>query len=121
MTRFPFLMIPSLRVLKKSGKRVENGGDHQSAEMTSSSFPVNIPEWSKILEEDYRDSCRRVDLVDDEDDVDSKIAPHEFLAKQIARNHVASFSVHERIGRTLKGKDLSKARNAIWAKTGFQD
>ncbi|KAJ1424369.1 Senescence regulator S40 [Sesbania bispinosa] len=34
---------------------------------------------------------------------------------------VASFSVHEGVGRTLKGRDLSRVRNAIWAKTGFQD
>ncbi|KAJ4980068.1 hypothetical protein NE237_010848 [Protea cynaroides] len=122
------MLIPSSRVLKKSAKRVENGGDRQSAGMTSSSLPVNIPDWSKILKEDYRDSRRRVndgdlndDDDDDDDDVDSRIPPHEFLAKQIARNRVASFSVHEGIGRTLKGRDLSKVRNAIWAKTGFQD
>ncbi|XP_043702491.1 uncharacterized protein LOC122652731 [Telopea speciosissima] len=121
------MMIPSSRVSKKSTKRVENGGEHRSAGVvTSSSLPVNIPDWSKILKEDYRDSHRRVndgdlDDEDDDDDDDSRIPPHEFLAKQFARTRVASFSVHEGIGRTLKGRDLSKVRNAIWEKTGFQD
>ncbi|XP_042476801.1 uncharacterized protein LOC122058259 [Macadamia integrifolia] len=118
------MMIPSSRISKKLAKRVENGGDFRSAGVTSSSLPVNIPDWSKILKEDYRDSRQRgndVDLDDDDDD-DSRIPPHEFLAKQFARNtRVVSFSVHEGIGRTLKGRDLSKVRNAIWEKTGFED
>jgi hypothetical protein len=33
----------------------------------------------------------------------------------------ASFSVREGAGRTLKGRDLRRVRNAIWEKTGFQD
>ncbi|CAN1253193.1 hypothetical protein LINPERPRIM_LOCUS8253 [Linum perenne] len=46
-----------------------------------------------------------------------RVPPHELLA----RTRIASFSVHEGIGRTLKGRDLSRVRNAIWEKTGFQD
>ncbi|GMN24762.1 hypothetical protein TIFTF001_000695 [Ficus carica] len=30
-------------------------------------------------------------------------------------------SLPEGIGRTLKGRDLSRVRNAIWEKTGFED
>ncbi|KAK6138083.1 hypothetical protein DH2020_028173 [Rehmannia glutinosa] len=87
------------------------------------SMPVNIPDWSKILKDEYR-SNRRTD--GDENDYDeddaaeekgNRIPPHEFLA----RTRIASFSVHEGIGRTLKGRDLSRVRNAIWQKTGFQD
>ncbi|KAK7262307.1 hypothetical protein RJT34_29873 [Clitoria ternatea] len=84
------------------------------------SVPVNIPDWSKILGDEYRRSNVNIDL-DEGYDVDQKIngrlPPHEFLA----RTRVASFSVHEGVGRTLKGRDLSRVRNAIWAKTGFQD
>ncbi|KAB1221665.1 hypothetical protein CJ030_MR2G024026 [Morella rubra] len=94
---------------------------------TPSSLPVNIPDWSKILRDEYRDN-RRGDGVDDDDvdgDVDCengvRVPPHEFLARQMARTRIASFSVHEGIGRTLKGRDLSRVRNAIWEKTGFQD
>ncbi|KAK6926797.1 Senescence regulator S40 [Dillenia turbinata] len=101
---------------------VENGDHHRP-----SSVPVNIPDWSKILREEYRDNRRREneDYVDDDDDDDTdggdRVPPHEFLAKQLARTRIASFSVHEGIGRTLKGRDLSRVRNAIWEKTGFQD
>ncbi|CAA0834071.1 Protein of unknown function- DUF584 [Striga hermonthica] len=79
-----------------------------------SSLPMNIPEWSKILKEEYRrwessssSSSSSVGLV----------PPHEFLA----RNWTASLSVEEGVGRTLKGRDLSRVRNAIWQKTGFLD
>jgi len=80
---------------------------------------VNVPDWSKILGEEYRQNRRRNydDGDDDDDDDDEKVPPHEFLA----RTRMASFSVHEGVGRTLKGRDLSRVRNAIWAKTGFQD
>ncbi|KAE8692909.1 60S ribosomal protein L12-like [Hibiscus syriacus] len=50
-----------------------------------------------------------------------RIPPHEFLAKQMARTRIVPFSVHEGIGRTLKGRDLRRVRNAIFEKTGFQD
>ncbi|WMV44728.1 hypothetical protein MTR67_038113 [Solanum verrucosum] len=58
-------------------------------------------------------------MFDDDGDSDNenRIPPHEYLA----RTRVASFSVHEGIGRTLKGRDLSRVRNAIWKKIGFED
>ena len=92
---------------------------------TPSSLPVNIPDWSKILKDEYRRGPDVVDGEDDEDDMDGddcfdggvRVPPHELLA----RTRIASFSVHEGIGRTLKGRDLSRVRNAIWEKTGFQD
>ncbi|KAL2332037.1 hypothetical protein Fmac_019618 [Flemingia macrophylla] len=83
------------------------------------SMPVNVPDWSKILGDEYGQSRRRnhdeEEAQSDEEDV--RVPPHEFLAK----TRMASFSVHEGVGRTLKGRDLSRVRNAIWAKTGFQD
>ncbi|CAL5426530.1 unnamed protein product [Camellia sinensis] len=111
--------VPSSRISKKTAaKRTEAGA-------TASSLPVNVPDWSKILKEDYKDN-RRKDSDDDVDDGEgeeagNRIPPHEFLARQLARTRIASFSVHEGIGRTLKGRDLSRVRNAIWEKTGFQD
>ncbi|XP_060197088.1 protein S40-4-like [Lycium barbarum] len=87
------------------------------------SSPVNVPDWSKILKDEYKEYGRR-DHSDEEkgDDVENRIIPpHEFLAKQLERTRIASFSVHEGVGRTLKGRDLSRVRNAIWEKTGFQD
>ncbi|KAL6508811.1 hypothetical protein OROHE_021370 [Orobanche hederae] len=83
-----------------------------------SSVPVKVPDWSKILKDEYRKNLRRDS--DDEDDAaedGDRVPPHEFLARQMA----ASSSVHEGAGRTLKGRDLSRVRNAIWQKTGFVD
>ncbi|XP_058101760.1 protein S40-4-like [Magnolia sinica] len=108
--------MPSSRILKKSTKRVESG-DRTAA----SSLPVNIPDWSKILREDCRDSRREFEGDSDGDEEEMRIPPHEFLAKQFAQTRIASYSVHEGIGRTLKGRDLSRVRNAIWEKTGFED
>ncbi|GAB4825427.1 hypothetical protein Ancab_008300 [Ancistrocladus abbreviatus] len=89
---------------------------------TPSSLPVNIPDWSKILRDEYKQNRRReMEDVDgsDEDECGggSWIPPHELLA----RTRIASFSVHEGIGRTLKGRDLSRVRDAVWEKIGFQD
>ncbi|XP_074272010.1 uncharacterized protein LOC141595950 [Silene latifolia] len=56
---------------------------------------------------------------EDDDDIDGMMPPHEYLARKLARNQISSFSVYEGIGRTLKGRDLSKVRNAILSKTGF--
>lgn len=71
---------------------------------------------------------QRKELIGGESDNDDdgegdgvRIPPHEFLAKQSARTRTASFSVHEGIGRTLKGRDLSRVRNAVWQKIGFED
>ncbi|KAG5119762.1 hypothetical protein JHK82_034182 [Glycine max] len=86
---------------------------------TPVSLPVNVPDWSKILGDEFGRNQRRNydEAQSDEEDGDGRVPPHEFLAK----TGIASFSVHEGVGRTLKGRDLSRVRNAIWAKTGFQD
>lgn len=100
-----------------------------SAATASTSLPINIPDWSKILGDEYsqrKNNNNNDEHNEDEDDHyegydeferSGRVPPHEFLA----RTRVASFSVHEGVGRTLKGRDLSTLRNAIWAKTGFQD
>ncbi|XP_057779126.1 protein S40-4-like [Salvia miltiorrhiza] len=84
------------------------------APIGAKSLPVNIPDWSKIL----RGECRgRAGDEDADDEENERMPPHEYLA----RTRVASLSVHEGIGRTLKGRDLSSLRNAIWKQTGFED
>nr|DAD41573.1 TPA_asm: hypothetical protein HUJ06_015896 [Nelumbo nucifera] len=59
----------NVRATKKLGKRVENADRGGGAVATSTSLPVNIPNWSKILKEDYEDTRRRenYDNFDDED------------------------------------------------------
>ncbi|WKA07725.1 hypothetical protein VitviT2T_025509 [Vitis vinifera] len=41
------------------------------------------------------------------------LPPHEI----VARSHVMTFSVVEGVGRTLKGRDLRRVRNAVFQKT----
>ncbi|CAN1253195.1 hypothetical protein LINPERPRIM_LOCUS8253 [Linum perenne] len=98
----------------KISKKSSSAAGNRAA---ASSLPVNIPDWSKILKEEYRENRRSRDPEDADDDGGMRVPPHELLA----RTRIASFSVHEGIGRTLKGRDLSRVRNAIWEKTGFQD
>ncbi|KAJ8432586.1 hypothetical protein Cgig2_008671 [Carnegiea gigantea] len=55
----------------------------------------------------------------DDDDDDGMVPPHEYIARKLARSQISSFSVCEGMGRTLKGRDLRKVRNAILTRTGF--
>ncbi|XP_030457045.1 protein S40-4-like [Syzygium oleosum] len=105
-----------------------------------SSAPVNIPDWSKIYgnksgdgfdgeHEHGHGACgddgddgagHHVDDGDDDDDDDGDmVPPHEWVAKRLARTRISPFSVCEGVGRTLKGRELSRVRNAILTKTGF--
>lgn len=111
--------LPTPRQPKKVTRKKDIGDRTMVA---STSLPMEIPDWSKILKDDYRDHRKRdsdEDVVDDDDeheDQDYRFPPHEYLA----RTRGASFSVHEGKGRTLKGMDLRRVRNAIWEKVGFE-
>ncbi|XWS27824.1 hypothetical protein CRYUN_Cryun25bG0013100 [Craigia yunnanensis] len=59
------------------------------------------------------------DEEEDDDEYNSKVPPHEFLARRLAMSQISSFSVFEGVGRKLKGRDLRKVRNAVLTKTGF--
>ncbi|MCD7470246.1 hypothetical protein HAX54_009963 [Datura stramonium] len=103
-------LIPSSRFSKKTAKKC--------APAAATSLPVSVPDWSKILGKEYSNVCVHDNIRDKEEvDEDNRIPPHEYLA----RTRVASFSVQEGIGRTLKGRDLSRVRNAIWKQIGFED
>nr|GMC96448.1 Chaperone protein like [Ipomoea batatas] len=58
------------------------------------SAPVNVPVWAK------KNTAA--------------------AAGEMERSHV-TFSVFEGVGRTLKGRDLRRVRNAVFQKTGFID
>lgn len=99
------------------------------------SAPVAIPDWSKIYKHKGSSESRsyrfhgeeggqnsRTDNASDEEeeeDDDDEVPPHEWLAKKMARSQISSFSMCEGAGRTLKGRDLSKVRNAVLTRTGF--
>ncbi|XWS11229.1 hypothetical protein CRYUN_Cryun38cG0066200 [Craigia yunnanensis] len=123
--------ISSIGSSSSSSSDEANGVKQQSA-------PVNIPDWSKISrKKSKKASSRNGSWHDDEDDDDgggfgdsdeeeedddeynSKVPPHDFLARRLARSQISSFSVFEGVGRKLKGRDLRKVRNAVLTKTGF--
>ncbi|KAE8705963.1 hypothetical protein F3Y22_tig00110413pilonHSYRG00003 [Hibiscus syriacus] len=113
----------SKKVSKKMEIQINDNNKHRCPQMAaaSASLPVNIPDWSKILKAEYREHGKTdEDAVfggGGEGDDEGRVPPHEYLA----RTRRASFSVHEGIGRTLKGRDLRRVRNAVWKKTGFED
>ncbi|CAE6174657.1 unnamed protein product [Arabidopsis arenosa] len=75
------------------------------APMRQQSAPVNVPDWSMV----QRKKTKKVD--DDEN-----VSPEEYFLR---RSRSSSSSVMEGVGRKLKGRDLSKVRNAILKQTGF--
>lgn len=62
---------------------------------------------------------RKEEEEEEEEGIENRVPPHELIAKRLARAQISSFSVFEGVGRTLKGRDLSKVRNAVLNKTGF--
>ncbi|KAK8995283.1 hypothetical protein V6N11_069724 [Hibiscus sabdariffa] len=84
---------------------------HQSA-------PVNVPILAKAMR-------KNIGLDDDlELDVEEEgemLPPHEIVARSLAQSPMLACSVLEGEGRTLKGRDLRKVRNAVWRQTGFLD
>ncbi|KAG6433296.1 hypothetical protein SASPL_104904 [Salvia splendens] len=87
---------------KGSKESISNTGKAQQKK----SEPVNIPGWSS-----------RARVGDYSEKGTEGMPPHEYLAK----TRGASPSVHEGKGRTLKGRDLSNVRDAVWKQAGFQD
>ncbi|XP_047166236.1 uncharacterized protein LOC124835368 [Vigna umbellata] len=69
----------------------------------SGSLLVNVPDWSKILGKEYEQNRRR------------KYSRTTTIA--LKQTIICVDKPH----RCLKGHNLSRVRNAIWAKTGFQD
>ncbi|XP_042034211.1 uncharacterized protein LOC121780660 [Salvia splendens] len=88
---------------------------HQSA-------PMNVPQWPKELRRrcgnaDFDGIDEAEDDGDDEEEQEEEIVPPHVI---VARSHV-TFSVFEGAGRTLKGRDLRRVRNAVFQETGFID
>ncbi|KAI0527362.1 hypothetical protein KFK09_002962 [Dendrobium nobile] len=82
-----------------------------NGEQSRQSAPVNIPNWSNV-------HTRKCEEEEDEEEED-KLPPHEWLARKMARSQISSSSVCEGAGRTLKGRDQRKVRDAVLTRTGF--
>ena len=55
-----------------------------------------------------------------EEEEEEMVPPHEYLAREYARSrNSAANSVFEGVGRTLKGRDMRRVRDAVWSQTGF--
>ncbi|CAI0436392.1 unnamed protein product [Linum tenue] len=109
--------------------------DNEAKLLVQQSAPVNIPDWSKIrgknqpsksskkpwMGSDDDDGEREDEEGDEMDGGDDSHMepPHEMISRRMARTQISSFSVLEGVGRKLKGRDLSKVRNAILTRTGF--
>ncbi|KAF8101394.1 hypothetical protein N665_0206s0070 [Sinapis alba] len=104
-----------------SARYIPKGNEVSGAKQSSA--PMNVPDWSKIYG-NTKKSTRSNHMHswathDEDDDEDSMVPPHELVARRLARTQISSFSMCEGMGRTLKGRDLSKTRNAVLTKTGF--
>lgn len=98
------------------------GKDSTRRHAEGQSAPVEVPKWSKITGQGRKSSgFRDEDCLGDKDEDDERLPPHELLAREYARSHQTTFSVCEGLGRTLKGRDLSQVRNAVWSQMGFAD
>ena len=68
----------------ESKKRPRSGKKKKVNPVASSSMPVAIPDWSKILKEDFKEHEKRDFVSDDDDDHDDDrrepVPPHEYLA-----------------------------------------
>ncbi|KAJ4803513.1 hypothetical protein LUZ62_016079 [Rhynchospora pubera] len=92
--------------------------DHTHRGGTQNSAPVAVPTpWHSRTGYSWDSDDRR-----DDDEVFSSetemVPPHVMVARSGAST---AFSVLEGAGRTLKGRDLRRVRNAVWQKTGFLD
>ncbi|XP_020593766.1 uncharacterized protein LOC110033928 [Phalaenopsis equestris] len=112
-------LIPSIPTPRSDFSLSVLGGKiyHQSA-------PVNVPVAPQRLRKaavNLNKGERVADAVDDDDD-DEMLPPHEIVARASGRiSPLTTFSVLEGAGRTLKGRDLRRVRNAVWRETGFLD
>ncbi|EOA28059.1 hypothetical protein CARUB_v10024237mg [Capsella rubella] len=98
---------------------ITSGRTKTNRKAAASSLPVNVPDWSKILgEESKRQSHEEEEEEEEEEEgCARRVPPHELIANR----RMASFSVHEGAGRTLKGRDLSRVRNTIFKIRGIED
>ncbi|KAL6647254.1 hypothetical protein ACP70R_014691 [Stipagrostis hirtigluma subsp. patula] len=79
----------------------------QHEHAAASSAPLSVPGWS---------SNASSHAAAGSSESEEWVAPHEYLQ---ARRGGRGSSVLEGAGRTLKGRDVTRVRDAVWSKTGF--
>ncbi|CAN7109437.1 uncharacterized protein LOC103859632 [Brassica rapa] len=107
------------------GERRHNGGgtggladnnDGRRKKHVASSAPVKVPDWSEISKEEESIESSHNDNASDVGDGEM-VPPHEYVAR--SRNGDGSSSMFLGVGRTLKGRDMRRVRDAVWSQTGF--
>ncbi|CAN6218986.1 unnamed protein product [Urochloa humidicola] len=90
-------------------------------QVVSASAPVEVPAWpSRFSAVPDPEPALLFEMEMPEEDEPSNgggggwVPPHVYLARRQARA-----SVVEGAGRTLKGRDMSRVRDAVWSRTGF--
>ncbi|KAJ4751427.1 hypothetical protein LUZ62_077099 [Rhynchospora pubera] len=102
-------MIPAPKIKVKD----EYALPHQSAPMNIPVGPPRKPRGGIWLDEGGEG--------DDYTDMSEMLPPHEIVARRTANTPLTASSCLEGVGRTLKGRDLRRVRNAVWRQTGFLD
>ncbi|KQK24026.1 uncharacterized protein LOC100828029 [Brachypodium distachyon] len=92
------------------------GKGHGGGAAPRQSAPVRVPTWPGRAAKGGAEKARESEE-EDEDDDEEMVPPHVVAA----RRHARSSSVLEGVGRTLKGRDLRRVRNAVLRQTGFLD
>ena len=95
-----------------AGVPVPVGAVAPGAAAPRQSAPVRVPVWPRRAE-----GGRKGADESDEEEGEEMVPPHVVAA----RRHARSSSVLEGAGRTLKGRDLRRVRNAVLRQTGFLD
>jgi len=84
----------------------------------AASAPVEVPAWPSRFAVPDPEPALLFEMEMDDDDgkagAGGWVPPHVYLARRQARA-----SVVDGAGRTLKGRDMSRVRDAVWSRTGF--
>jgi hypothetical protein len=95
-------------------------GDGPGGHQVTASAPVGVPAWppSRFAVPDPEPAALLFEMEMPEDGPSKAgagwVPPHVYLARRQERA-----SVVEGVGRTLKGRDMSRVRDAVWSRTGF--
>lgn len=106
-------------------RKMQSGESEAVVPKFNFSAPVNVPVLSnEMMKANGRRNKAFFDVVDDDDGEGGDcemLPPHEIVARGSALTPNTTFSMLEGAGRTLKGRDLRRVRNAVFRQTGFLD
>ncbi|XP_072970371.1 uncharacterized protein [Typha angustifolia] len=83
------------------------------------SVPISIPAWRRTAK--VNDGASYKEEEEEEEEEEGEMVPPHMMVARASSPTTVSFSVLEGVGRTLKGRDLRRVRNAVLQKTGFLD